>query len=75
MITGDAPLNSIRRGATVTADGPQSLTLSARLSDLDHPATFAERLPKALIHHNVPGHPVYDQGRASLWLPACAGYD
>jgi hypothetical protein len=38
---------------------PSTLTFSARLSDLDHPATFAERLPKALIHHNVPGHPVH----------------
>jgi hypothetical protein len=53
-------LGRIATWATVTADGPQTLTLSARLSDLDHPATFAERLPKALIHHNVPGHPVYD---------------
>ena len=46
---------------TVVMDGrPETLTLSARLSDLDHPATFAERLPKALIHHNVPGEPVHD---------------
>lgn len=42
------------------ATGPRSLTLSARLSDLDRPATLAERLPKALIHHNVPGRPVHD---------------
>jgi hypothetical protein len=40
------------------AGGPVSLTLAARLSALDRPATLAERLPKALIHHNVPGHPV-----------------
>ncbi len=53
-------LGRIATWATVTADGPQTLTLSARLSDLDHPATFAERLPKALIHHNVPGHPVHE---------------
>jgi hypothetical protein len=39
--------------------GPRSLTLSARLSTLDSPAEFAERLPKALIHHNVPGHWVH----------------
>jgi len=26
---------------------------------LDSPATLAERLPKALIHHNVPGQPVH----------------
>jgi hypothetical protein len=36
-----------------------SLTLAARLSTLDTPATLAERLPKALIHHNVPGQPVH----------------
>jgi hypothetical protein len=40
-------------------DGPRSLTLAARLSTLDTPATLAERLPKALIHHNVPGRPVH----------------
>jgi hypothetical protein len=39
--------------------GPRSLTLSARLSTLDDPAQFAQRLPKALIHHNVPGHWVH----------------
>ena len=39
-------------------NGPQTLTFAARLSTLDSPAVFAERLPKALIHHNVPGHPV-----------------
>ena len=40
--------------------GPVSLTLAARLSTLDSPGTFAERLPKALIHHNTPGQPVHD---------------
>lgn len=39
--------------------GPRSLTLAARLASLDSPATFAERLPKALIHRNVPGEPVH----------------
>jgi hypothetical protein len=53
-------LGRIATWAVVGADGPLTLTLSARLSDLDHPATFAERLPKALIHHNVPGAPVHD---------------
>jgi hypothetical protein len=53
-------LGRIATWAVVDAGGPQTLTLSARLSDLDHPATFAERLPKALIHHNVPGSPVHD---------------
>jgi hypothetical protein len=53
-------LGRIATWACVTTDGPQTLTLSARLSDLDHPGTFAERLPKALIHHNVPGQPVHE---------------
>jgi hypothetical protein len=53
-------LGRIATWAVVDADGPQTLTLSARLSDLDHPATFAERLPKALIHHNVPGSQVHE---------------
>ncbi len=44
----------------LTGTGPVSLTLAARLSTLDGPGTLAERLPKALIHHNVPGHPVHD---------------
>lgn len=39
---------------------PVSLTLAADLTALDHPGTLAERLPKALIHHNVPGHWVHD---------------
>lgn len=38
---------------------PTSLTLAARLSTLDSPLTFAERLPKSLIHHNVAGSPVH----------------
>jgi hypothetical protein len=53
-------LGRIATWACVDGTGPLTLTLSARLSDLDHPATFAERLPKALIQHNVPGEPVYD---------------
>jgi hypothetical protein len=53
-------LGRIATWAYVTGGAPRTLTLSARLSDLDHPATFAERLPKALIHHNVPGHRVHE---------------
>jgi hypothetical protein len=52
-------LGRIATWACVDASGPRSLSLSARLSDLDHPARFAERLPKALIHRNVPGEPVH----------------
>jgi SAM-dependent methyltransferase len=45
----------LESGATT----PTSLTLAARLSTLESPAEFAERLPKALIHHNVPGAPIH----------------
>lgn len=39
---------------------PRSLTISLRLAELDSPAVAAERLPKALIHRNVPGERVHD---------------
>jgi len=51
-----------RRAAWVAldADGPRTLTLAAHLPTLERPSALAERLPKALIHHNVPGQPVHD---------------
>lgn len=39
---------------------PRTLTISLRLAGLDSPAVAAERLPKALIHRNVPGERVHD---------------
>jgi hypothetical protein len=63
-----------RLGSWVLLDagGPRSLTLAARLSTLEGPAVFAQRLPKALIHHNVPGQPVHELVRAleSAWAGA-----
>jgi len=46
-----------RRAAWVELDaaGPRTLTLAAHLPTLNRPSDLAERLPKALIHHNVPG--------------------
>jgi hypothetical protein len=41
-----------------------SLTISMRLAAVDRPSDVAERLPKSLIHRNVPGEPVHD------WLVA-----
>jgi hypothetical protein len=43
---------------------PVSLTLSMRLSTVARPSDVAERLPKALIHRNVPGEAVH------AWLAA-----
>ena len=39
---------------------PRSLTLSLRLAELQQPSIAAERLPKVLIHRNVPGERVHD---------------
>jgi hypothetical protein len=51
-----------RRSAWIAldAEGPLTLTLSVRTSDIGMPSDLAERLPKALIHHNVPGQPVHE---------------
>lgn len=39
--------------------GPISLTISLRLTGLVAPSVVAERLPKALIHHNVAGQRIH----------------
>lgn len=44
---------------TLDVDGPRTLTLAAHLASLPRPSELAERLPKALIHANVPGQPVH----------------
>jgi len=50
-----------RRAAWVALDaaGPQTLTLAAHLPSLERPGALAERLPKALIHHNIEGEAVH----------------
>ena len=44
---------------TLDATGPRTLTLACRPADLEQPADLAERLPKVLIHRNVPGERVH----------------
>lgn len=45
----------------VSPDGaPVTFTVSLRLAELEHPGIVAERLPKALIHRNVPGERIHD---------------
>ncbi len=46
------------------AAGPRTLTISLRLGSFTRPGDVAERLPKALIHRNVPGE------RVHAWLGA-----
>ncbi|MFG2089181.1 MULTISPECIES: class I SAM-dependent methyltransferase [unclassified Spirillospora] len=45
---------------TLTPGGPRTITFAAHLPTLDRPSALAERLPKTLIHRNVPGEPVHD---------------
>lgn len=58
----DGTCDEIGRRATwicCDATGPQTLTISMQLGSFDRPSDVAERLPKALIHHNVPGERIH----------------
>ncbi|ACY96285.1 hypothetical protein [Thermomonospora curvata] len=50
-----------RRAVWVTLgpEGPRTITFAAHLPSLPRPSQLAERLPKTLIHRNVPGEPVH----------------
>jgi hypothetical protein len=56
------------------SSGPRSLTLSVRLATLVSPVEVAPRLPKALIHRNVPGEWVHGYLTAldEAWRAAAA---
>ncbi|QRP59995.1 class I SAM-dependent methyltransferase [Corynebacterium minutissimum] len=68
-----------RRAAWVLLDvsGPRSLTLAWDPFDVERPSDIAERLPKILIHKNVPGEPIHELlqaaddawDRAAGWAP------
>lgn len=51
-----------RRAAWVAldAEGPRTLSVALRFASFERPSDVAERLPKALIHHNVPGERIHD---------------
>jgi hypothetical protein len=59
-VTLPAPPGTAPPGTAPPGTGRRELiTFSARLAALDRPSDLAERLPKALIHRNVPGEPVH----------------
>lgn len=69
-----------RRAAWLLIDAtarPRTLTLAWAPDDVDRPSDIAERLPKALIHRNVPGEPIHELlaaaddawERSSGWAP------
>jgi hypothetical protein len=41
------------------AAGPVSVTVACKPATIRTPGDLADRLPKALIHRNVPGEPIY----------------
>lgn len=45
--------------AVDAAGAPQTFSISLGLAHLDRPSIVAERLPKALIHRNVPGERIH----------------
>ena len=47
---------SVRAGESI----PESFSMSAHVASLEQPSDIAPRLPKALIHRNVPGEPIFD---------------
>jgi hypothetical protein len=51
-----------RRSSWVAVEpaGPASLTISQRLGGMERPSDVAERLPKVLIHRNMPGERIHD---------------
>lgn len=62
-------IGRIASWVALDASGPRTLSVSLRLACLEAPGIVAERLPKALIHRNVPGERVHDfmQDLDRLW--------
>jgi hypothetical protein len=60
-VTLPACAERVRSGDGARGGGRREalITFSVRLASLDRPSDLAERLPKALIHRNVPGEPVH----------------
>lgn len=61
-IVVDGTSNEVGRIAswvTLTKGGPSTFSISLRLADLERPGIVEERLPKALIHRNVPGERIH----------------
>ncbi|MBP2704977.1 class I SAM-dependent methyltransferase [Microbispora sp. RL4-1S] len=64
--------------AALGAEGPRTITFAARFTGFERPSSLAERLPKTLIHRNVPGEPVHaflaDWDRAWATCAPLAGF-
>jgi hypothetical protein len=56
----DAATSRGRRAARPGVSVPRTMTFAAHLPSLSRPSELAERLPKTLIHRNVPGERVHE---------------
>ncbi len=52
-------LGRVASWVALDPEGPRTLTVALHLGSVEHPSIVAERLPKALIHRNVPGEGVH----------------
>lgn len=73
----DGTCDEIGRRVTwvaLDAERPLSLSISVRFGSFDLPSDVAERLPKALIHRNIPGEPIHAlmQAMDKAWLECAA---
>ncbi|WP_175417126.1 class I SAM-dependent methyltransferase [Arthrobacter sp. 24S4-2] len=71
----DGTCDEIGRRVTwvaIDSGGPLSLSISMRFGGFALPSEIAERLPKALIHRNVPGEKIHGflQALDKAWLDA-----
>ena len=53
-------LGRVASWVALDAAGPQTFTIALRLAGLEAPSIVAERLPKSLIHRNVPGERIHE---------------
>ena len=53
-------LGRVASWVALGTEGPSTFTISLRLAELERPSIVAERLPKVLIHRNVPGERVHE---------------
>ncbi|CAN5405018.1 hypothetical protein BH10ACT6_BH10ACT6_16130 [soil metagenome] len=52
-------LGRVASWVALGTEGPRTFTISLRLAELELPSIVAERLPKVLIHRNVPGERIH----------------
>lgn len=57
-------IGRISSWVTLNREGPRLFTISLHLGSLEQPSVVAERLPKALIHHNLPGERIHEYLKA-----------